>query len=143
MHCVNCGVEIPDDAKVCYNCGKRVDILDTQVNKFDHTSEYNEADIHENKVYAMLPYISGIIGCVIAAILGKDSKYVKFHTKEAVKMYIFEGLLALLCIIPFLGWLAFGVGICAIFVFKIMQFVRVCGNKAIETPLISKIKFLR
>lgn len=143
MHCVHCGVEIPDDAKVCYSCGKKVDILNTQVDPLDHTTEFEEEDIHSNKVFAMLPYIGGLFGCIAAAILGKDSKYVKFHVRESVKIYICELLLCLTLIIPILGWLAFAVCSGILAVCTIIQFVRVCGNKAIETPIIHKIKFLK
>ena len=52
----------------------------------DHTAEFTPQDISEHKVFAMLPYLLGTIGIIIALLAAKDSKYIMFHVREAYGM---------------------------------------------------------
>lgn len=116
------------------------------VSPYDHTKEFSDEDIHENKLVALLIYTMGLIGIVIASLVAKDSAYVKFHTRQGMKFVIAEFLLGivigLLCwtiIIPICGGIAFII----LFVLKCISFVQVCGNKACEPAILRSIGFLK
>ena len=68
----------------------------------DHTAEFDPADIRENKLYAILIYLTSFVGIVIGLLAAKDSAFVKFHVRQAVKLMICELLLTL--IVAFLFW---------------------------------------
>ncbi len=117
-----------------------------QYDPTDHTAEFSREDISDNKVLAMMPYLSGVIGIIIALLAINHSKYVAFHIKQALKLQVVSILLAiitvLLCwtvIVPFAG------AICSIIIFvvKIICFVNVCKGKAKEPPIISGFNFLK
>ncbi|MGN0649244.1 MAG: zinc-ribbon domain-containing protein [Oscillospiraceae bacterium] len=109
----------------------------------DHTAEFDKADISENKVFAMVPYLLGFIGIIIALIASRDSKYVAFHVRQALKLEISIVLSSFLSIIPFLGWLATGVCCAIILVLTIIAFFQVCSGKAKEPAIIKNFAFLK
>lgn len=109
----------------------------------DHTMEFDKNDISENKVFAMAPYLLSFIGVIIALIASRDSKYVAFHVRQALKLEITLILCSFFSIIPFLGWIATGVCYCIILVLTIIAFFQVCGGKAKEPAIIKNLKFLK
>ena len=92
--CPKCNTQLSDDAMFCTNCGTSFQNANPQpqqnanpqpqqnayqntqqtynqpvapvVNVYDHTAEFDPQDVHENKLFALLCYIMGIIGVVIA-----------------------------------------------------------------------------
>lgn len=111
----------------------------------DHTAEFNPQDISDHKVFAMLPYLLGTIGIIIALLAAKDSNYIMFHVREALKLTVCTVLVgiitAVLCwtvIVPIAG------GVCAIIllVVKIICFFQVCYGKAKEAAIVSSFGFL-
>ena len=109
----------------------------------DHTAEFDPADISENKVIAMAPYLMGWVGIIVALLAINNSKYVSFNVKQTLKLEICLVLSAFLCIVPFLGWVAFGVCTIIILVLKIIGFVNVCKGKAQELPIVEDFAFLK
>lgn len=109
----------------------------------DHTAEFDPADISENKVIAMAPYLMGWVGIIVALLAINNSKYVSFNVKQTLKLEICLVLSAFLCIVPFLGWVAFGVCTIIILVLKIIGFVNVCKGKAQELPIVKDFAFLK
>ncbi|MBQ8193810.1 MAG: zinc ribbon domain-containing protein [Oscillospiraceae bacterium] len=109
----------------------------------DHTAEFDAKDISDNKVVAMLPYLMGAIGLIIAILLANTSKYVSFHVRTALKFTVVETLLALLMIVPFLGWMAYGVCYIICLVLRIIAFFQVCKGKAKDPAIISGLGFLK
>lgn len=113
----------------------------------DHTAEYEAKDISDNKVVAMLPYLMGAAGVVIASLVGAvNSPYTMFHVRQGLKFIVLDILAAivtaLLCwtvIVPIVG----GIFIFVLFVVKIICFVQVCKGKAVEAPIIRSIGFLK
>lgn len=112
----------------------------------DHTAEYDMKDISDNKVMAMLPYLMGTIGIIIALLASRESAYTYFHVRQAVKITVVTILLSLitvlLCwtiIVPIAG------GVCAIilFVVRIICFFQVCSGKAKEAAIVSSFGFLK
>ena len=111
----------------------------------DHTAEFTPQDISEHKVFAMLPYLLGTIGIIIALLAAKDSKYIMFHVREAIKLTvcaILVGIVSLLLcwtvIVPMAG------GVCAIIILvvKIICFFQICSGKAKEAAIVSSFGFL-
>ena len=116
------------------------------IDPYDHTAEFDPKDISDNKVIAMLVYLMGIVGVVIAALTGaNNSPYVSFHIRQALKITVMETLtvicVALLCwtvLVPVAG----GVFYLILVVVKIICFFGVCNNQAKEPPIIRSFKFL-
>ena len=111
----------------------------------DHTAEFTPQDISEHKVFAMLPYLLGTIGIIIALLAAKDSKYIMFHVREALKLTvcaILVGIVSLLLcwtvIVPMAG------GVCAIIILvvKVICFFQICSGKAKEAAIVSSFDFL-
>lgn len=157
--CPNCGTTLEDNAQFCKSCGF---VMGQQAaapnmayaapapqpvyNPTDHTAEFTAEDISNNKVLAMMPYLTGFIGIVIALLAINHSKYVAFHVKEALKIQVASTLLSLLTVLlcwTFIVPIAGGICFIILFVVKIICFFNVCGGKAKEAPIISGLKFLK
>lgn len=116
------------------------------VDPFDHTAEFSAEDIHANKVYAMLPYLTSLLGILVALIGAKDSAYVQFHVKQALRIHVLSILLAV--VIALLFWtiiVAVAGAVCLVIleVLAIIGFFQVCGNKAKELSIIRGMTFLK
>lgn len=110
---------------------------------YDHTAEMDPKDISDNKVFAMCIYLMGWIGILVALLASKDSEYVKFHIRQALKIEVTNILIFVLAIIPFLGWFAMGVCAIILFVLRIIAFFQICGGKAKEPGIIRGLGFLK
>jgi uncharacterized membrane protein len=113
---------------------------------YDHTADFDPRDISDNKVIAMLIYLMGIVGIVIALLSQNNSPYVAFHLRQALKIMVVSTLavfiIAMLCwtvIVPLAG-VCF---IAALFVVKIICFFDICKGKAREPHIIRNFDFLR
>lgn len=135
--CPNCQAELADDAVFCSGCGASVADVEPEkkVDAADHTAEFDEKDIADNKVIAILAYLGGLIGVLIALIVAPSSPFVAFQVRQVLKATVI--MIALACI-PFLGWIA----ICVLAVLMCINVVFICMGKAKEIMIINKIKFL-
>ena len=113
---------------------------------FDHTDEFEQEDIRENKLVAMLVYLLDFVGVIIALLMGTHSSYTHFHIRQSMKFTVVEILLTLaslvLCwtfIIPIVG----GIALITLTVIKFISFIQVCGGKAKEPVIIRSIGFLK
>lgn len=114
---------------------------------FDHTAEFEADDISANKVVAMLPYLMGIAGIVVAALIGAtNSPYTMFHIRQALKFTVVDilvgiasAILSFTIIVPIAGGICFVV----LFVIKIICFFNVCNGKAKEPAIIRSLGFLK
>ena len=112
---------------------------------YDHTSEYEPKDISENKVVAMLVYLLGTIG-VIIALLYQKSPFVNFHLRQALKFLVVEAITVLAMGIlawTFVALILGAIFLVVLFVLKIVAFVNICGGKAKEPAIIRSIGFLK
>lgn len=156
--CPKCNVQMADDMPYCPNCGTPMGVggpqqqwqqqpqMQQYYNPYDHTAEFDPRDISDNKVMAMLPYLMGTIGIIIALLASRESKYTYFHVRQALKLTVTELLLglcmALLCwtiIVPVAGVVC----LIIIFVLNIIAFFQVCGGKAKEAAIIRNLGFLK
>lgn len=156
--CPNCNTAAEDNATFCNVCGASFNSsanFNSAANSvytqpvydcYDHTAEFDANDIAENKIYAMLVYLLGAIGIVIALLAKKDSAYVAFHIKQAIKIIIVNSLLGLACVvfaITFIVPIAASIAIAVLTVIQIICFFDVCKGNAKEPLIIRNLNFLR
>ena len=142
------------------------------VDKWDHTHEFEKTDISENKVVAMLVYLLGPVGIIIALLAAATSPYAGFHVRQGLKFIVTEmllGVITLLCYplllppiigalnalanyqIPSLGGFGFFAFVYVLImiawvilgILKIIAFFSICFGKAKEVPIIRGFKFMR
>ncbi len=167
--CPKCNTQLADDAMFCTNCGASFQNANPQpqqnayqnnaqqnyaqpvapvVNIYDHTAEFDVQDVHDNKIFAILCYIMGIVG-VIVALLARNSvnsPYLSFHIKQALKISITTVLVGILtgalvwtCIVPIAGMVC----IVILEVVSIICFFQTCSNKSVEAPIVRSLPFLK
>ncbi len=152
MVCSKCGTQLAEGAGFCPNCGTptaggpQPQAQAYYADPADHTREFDAKDIADNKVYAMLPYLMGLIGVIVAAIVAKDSAYVKFHNLQGAKLSVATTLVTLLtgvlswtCIVPFVG----GIVLVVLAVISIICFFQVCKGQAKEPAIIKDLKIFK
>lgn len=153
-NCVSCGASLNDDQAFCTACGAQqpeaapgaapvYTAPAPAYDPYDHTYEFDAQDISDNKCFAMVVYLVSVVGIIVALLASKDSEYLKFHIRQEIKLDVCLILSAFLCVIPFLGWFAFGVCSIIIAVLKIIAFFQVCGNKSKEPAIVRGFKFLK
>ncbi len=109
----------------------------------DHTQEFDAKDIADNKLFAAYAYLIPILAAFLIGIYIKDSAFVKFHIKNALRLDIAGLLIIIPSIIPVLGWIVTGVCLIILLVVEIMAIVWAFQGKAKELPFISGIGFLK
>ncbi len=114
-----------------------------QYDPHDHTAEFDAADIAENKIFAAVPYFFSSFVGIIAGIYAKDSAFVKFHIKNALKIDIVAIILCLFFAIPFIGWIFSGVCLFILVIVKIICMVQVLQGKAKDAPIVGSLGFLK
>lgn len=122
----------------------------------NHSADFNEKDISENKVSAIAAYLLGPIGIIIALLLACDSAYTAFHVRQALKITIcsvllelFAAVFALFGMIPLVGiifrmilvltcvaW--FGV-----LILRLIAIAQVSSGEAREPVIIGNFTFLK
>ena len=155
-YCPKCGAQMEDNALFCPNCGNNAQpngspnqapvYAAPEPDPFDHTGEFDAKDISENKVLCMLVYLMGAIGIIYALLAGKDSKYVAFHVRQALKFEVITILLGIVMallfwtiIVPIVG----GVCLAIVLVLKVICFFQICSGKAKEPAIIRSLGFLK
>ena len=144
---MDCCLTYDDGAQVCAQCGKPLTyVTPQQADPTDHTADFDAADISQNKVLAMVPYLMGWVGIVIALLASGTSPYAAFHVKQALKIQVCYSLLAIVgcllswtLIVPFAAVIAAAV----LGVVNIICFFQVCSGKAKEPAIVSKLSFLK
>ena len=147
-YCTMCGNRLPDESQatppkssVYQNYYQPTPVPDP----WDHTAEFDAADVSEHKLYAMLMYLTSIVGIIVALLAAKESAFVQFHLKQGLKFVIVELLLSLCAAALFFTILvpiAAGVCLTILEVIRIIAFFQVCGNKAKEPAIIRSLGFL-
>lgn len=118
----------------------------TPYDPYDHTSEFTAKDISDNKVIAMLVYLMGTIGIIVALLASKDSPYLSFHVRQALKFTVLEvltGIITLLLIWTFIVPIAAGIFGIVLFVCKIIAFFSICKGNAKEPYVVRSFNFLK
>lgn len=149
--CPNCGSPLEEGAVTCPNCGDPLTLHAEPapapyVDPMDHTGEFDPADISENKVIAMLPYILGVAGLIIALLARSDSLYAKFHVRQYLKICVCEAIVAICSAVLFwtvLVPLAGCICVVILLVIRIICFFQICKGMAKEPAIVGKLGFLK
>ena len=113
---------------------------------YDHTAEYSPKDISDNKVIAILVYLMGTIGIIIALLASKESPYVAFHLRQGLKFLAVEVLVGIVSAVLFFTVIvpiAGGIFLIVLWVIKIICFFQICSGKAKEPAIIRSLGFLK
>ena len=165
--CSKCGAQLNEGEKFCSSCGAPIgdtakeNANPTQPaqtdfsqkiaglnNTADTTAEYDAQDIQNNKVMAILAYLSWLV--LVPLFAAKESKFARFHCNQGLVLAIAEIILwivlGLLDNIPYIGWL-FGLlnGLFSLIcvVFAVIGIVNAANGKAKELPIIGKFKIIK
>lgn len=166
-NCPVCNAQLNDDAVFCTQCGAPQQqaqqpgaeqagqaytapqnnynpyAAPVYSDPYDHTAEMDPQDISENKVFAMCVYLLGWIGIVIALLASRDSKYIAFHVRQALKIEVTSIISVVMAIVPILGWIAFAVCAVILLVLRIIAFFQICSGKAKEPAIVRSLGFLK
>ncbi|WP_029323159.1 zinc-ribbon domain-containing protein [Butyrivibrio sp. AE3004] len=111
----------------------------------DHTKDMDPSDIVENKILAVAIYVFSVVGMIIALLAARDSKFVGFHLREAIRLAVLDTIVGIVAVVlcwTFIVPIAACVFACVLFVVRIIGFVNACKGKAKELPIIHSFKFL-
>ncbi|MDE7266364.1 MAG: hypothetical protein K2N89_02740, partial [Lachnospiraceae bacterium] len=122
----------------------------------DHSAEFNEKDISENKVSAIAAYLLGPIGIIIALLLARDSAYTAFHVRQALKITIcsvllelFAAVFALFGMIPLVGIIfrmilvLTSVAWFGVLILRLIAIGQISSGEAKEPVIIGNFTFLK
>jgi uncharacterized membrane protein len=158
--CKNCGTQIKDDAKFCPSCGtvagseepagqqqqqqQPADKVQGAINQAKNTPDYTASmdpnDITQNKVMAILAYISILV--LIPILAAKDSPFAKFHSNQGLILFIASILFTVINAIPILGQIIAFIGGIITFVLFLIGVINAAQGKAKELPVIGKFRIL-
>ncbi len=126
--------------------------LNEKINEFTNTenttSQFDSSDINNNKIMAILAYISWLV--LIPLLFAKDSKFARFHVNQGLVLAISEILVGLILGvldgIPLIGWIFSIAGsllgiVC--FIFSILGIINALNGQAKELPIIGKFRILQ
>lgn len=159
--CGKCGAQIDETTNVCPNCGdvaggdKFDEAVNSVTNKFnefnntaDTTSDFDQNDINQNKVMAILAYIGILV--LIPIFAAKNSKFARFHSNQGLILFILSWgvsiITAIVDKIPVVGFIFDIISIIvsiATFILFIIGIVNVINGKAKELPIIGKYRILK
>ena len=163
--CGNCGTKVEDGVKFCPGCGAVInaqaqqnvppvqDQAQQQSQQNDQQAPPNEAakepkdvthmfdpaDIEKNKAMGLLGYLIFFIPLLAA----KDSAFAKFHANQGFVLFLSYIGASVLWIIPILGWIAAPIVYIAVTVLSIMGIINALGGKAINLPIVGKLKIFK
>ncbi|MCR5685851.1 MAG: zinc-ribbon domain-containing protein [Lachnospiraceae bacterium] len=158
--CPKCGAQVEDGAPFCGNCGTNMGApmnnaapgvapmpaMAPAYDPFDHTTEFDPMDVSNNKCYAILPYLLGVIGMIVCALLSKESPFIQFHLRQAVKYTVVNMLLGICCvvlcwtiIVPIAGAVCFII----LGILKIITVFQIFAGQSKEPAIIRSLGFLK
>ena len=174
--CGKCGTQIHDDVKFCPGCGapseapapaaavtpppeaqpaQQSDLgmkMAALNNTADTTSEFDKADIEQNKGMAVLAYFGPLV--LIPILAAKNSKFARYHSNQGLALLIAAmvygiayGILS--TIIYAISWrLGFIVSILSLVsilftVLAVIGIINAVNGRAKELPIIGKFKLLK
>lgn len=154
--CPNCNAQLDDNMAFCVNCGTNLNEgqaasapaapVYLAADPYDHTAEFDAKDISDNKVMAMICYLFGFIGIIIALIASKDSPYAGFHVRQSLKIQVALTLASVAMLLTcwlILPVIAYVVISAILTVVRYICFFQVCSGKAKEPFLIKSLNFMK
>lgn len=116
------------------------------VDPYDHTAEFSPKDISDNKVIAMLVYLMGAVGIIIALLASSESPYVSFHVRQGLKFVVLDilaGIVGTVLFFTIIVPIVAGIFIFILWICKIITFFSICGGNAKEPPIVRSFNFLK
>lgn len=114
----------------------------------DTTAEYDQNDIQQNKVMAILAYLSWLV--LVPIFAAKESKFARFHANQGIVLAIAEIIcwvaLGILGNLPFIGWIFSimdGLFSLVCLIFAVIGIMNAANGKAKELPLLGHFKILK
>ena len=176
--CSKCGTKVEDGVKFCPGCGNVIGEIPSAPaaapaapapqqapsNDFsqkisslnetpDTTAQFDQADIGQNKLMAVLAYLSWLV--IIPILAAPKSKFARFHSNQGLVLAITEIVwwiaTAILNVILYaINWrlgsivgTLLGVFNIVFFVLTILGIINAANGKAKELPIIGKIRILK
>jgi len=102
----------------------------------DKQTPKSNKDIEENKAVAMLSYLWILF--IIPLFLKQDSKFCKFHAKQGLVLFIAWLIIAVIGVIPLIGWLVAFIGAIFLLVLTIMGIVKSLNGEYWEMPFLGQ-----
>ena len=92
--------------------------------------------LDDNKVIVILSYI-GVL-CLIPLFTKKDDKFVFFHAKQGLVLFIVEIITYFVLMIPILGWIIAPIASLIWLALSIIGIINVLGGEMKELPILGK-----
>ena len=126
--------------------------LNTTLKEFNNTKDYTEEfdpqDIEQNKLMAVLAYLSWLV--LIPLFAAKESKFARFHCNQGIVLAIAEIavwiVFGILRRLPLIGWLFAIIEALislACFVLAVIGIVNAVNGKAKELPFVGGFRILK
>ncbi len=117
----------------------------SEKSKWDKTALFSEEEVKAFRLTAVLIYLLGIFGIILALVTDKSSPYLKFHVTEGLKITVVSSALALISvllsftfIVPVLS--AAGLIVCS--VINIISAYKTLTGKSENAVIIRNLKIL-
>ena len=116
-------------------------------NTADHTAELDPSDIEQNKIMALLAYLSWLV--LIPLFAARESRFARFHCNQGIVLAVAELIawvgFGLLGGIPLIGWVF---SICkwllnvVCFVLAVIGIINAVNGKAKDLPVVGSFRIL-
>lgn len=117
-------------------------------NTADTTAEFDQNDIENNKVMAILAYLSWLV--LIPIFAAKESKFARYHVNQGLVLAIAEIVcwvaLGVLGGLPLIGWIfrvIDGLFSLVCLIFAVIGIVNAANGRAKELPIVGKFKIFK
>jgi len=94
-------------------------------------------DIQEDKIFALIAYL--FILCIIPLLLKKENKFVLFHAKQGLVLFIGEVAVFIVRVVPFLGPLIWNLGFLIFGFISLFGITQALMGKYTKIPVVSTI----
>ena len=94
------------------------------------------SDVEKNKAIAAIGYI-GIL-FLIPLLAAKDSPFAQYHAKQGLVLFIFEVIIGVVMVIPFIGWVVGIVGWILGLILFIMGLINALNGEKKPLPVIGQ-----
>ena len=147
---VQAPVTPPVQSAQAYNAGGANSVPQASVkDATDHTDEFSAEDVAENKLIVALAYVLPVtVGAILCVWLSKvsDSKYLKFHSREILKLAICSLVVTMVCAVTsflVIPAIALGAASVVVIVLRVIGFIQAIKGQSKELPIISNISLLK